>query len=49
MTTLQAINLLSELSYCEIREQLELANVNSISELDDQQIYNLALEILTDY
>ena len=49
MTNLQAINLLSELTYCEIREQLELANVSSISELDNQQIYDLALEILTDY
>ncbi len=49
MTNLQAINLLSELTYSEIREQLDLASVGSLSELDDQQIYDLAFELLTDY
>jgi hypothetical protein len=49
MTQAQAINLLDELTYGEIREQLELANVEGISELDNQQIYQLAIDCLTDY
>jgi len=49
MTQLQAIALLDELTYGEIREQLDLANVDGISELDNQQVYTLALECLTDY
>ena len=48
MTTSQAINLLNELTYLEIREQLDLAGVDGISELDNQQIYSLALDCLTD-
>ena len=49
MTKAQAITLLDELTYGEIREQLELAGVNGISELDNQQIYSLAIDCLTDY
>lgn len=49
MTTSQAINLLDELTYGEIREQLNLAGIDGISELDDQQIYQLAIDCLTDY
>lgn len=49
MTNIQAINLLEELTYCEIREQLELAGIDGLSELDNQQIYSLAMECLTDY
>ena len=49
MNTIQAINLLGELTYGEIREQLDLAGIESISELDDQQVYALAIECLTDY
>ena len=50
MTTSQAINLLDELTYDEIREQLELADMSlSISELDNQQVYHLAIDCLTDY
>ncbi len=49
MTQAQAINLLNELTYGEIREQLDLAGVNGISELDNQQIYSLAIDYLTDY
>ena len=48
MTTSQAINLLDELTYDEIREQLELAGIDGISELDEQQIYQLAIDCLTD-
>ena len=48
MTTSQAINLLDELTYDEIREQLELAGVDGIGELQDQQIYQLAIDCLTD-
>ena len=49
MTTSQAINLLDELTYGEIREQLDLAGVDGISELDNEQIYQLAIDYLTDY
>ena len=49
MTTSQAINLLDELTYGEIREQLDLAGIDGISELDNEQIYSLALDCLTDY
>ena len=50
MTNSQAINLLEDLTYNEIREQLELAEPTiSISELDDQQVYQLAIDCLTDY
>ena len=48
MTQLQAIALLDELTYGEIREQLDLANIDGVSELDNQQAYALALECLTD-
>ena len=48
MTTSQALSLLSELTYLEIREQLDLAGIDSISDLDDEQIYSLALDCLTD-
>ena len=48
MTTSQAIRLLDELTYLEIREQLDLAGIYGISELDDEQIYSLALDHLTD-
>ena len=48
MTTSQALNLLDELTYSEIREQLDLAGIDGISELDNQQIYSLALDCLTD-
>jgi hypothetical protein len=48
MTKLQAIALLDELTYGEIREQLDLANIDGVSELDNQQAYALALECLTD-
>ena len=48
MSTLQAINLLDELTYSEIREQLELAGIDGISELDNEQIYQLAIDCLTD-
>ena len=49
MTNSQAVNLLSELTTVEIREQLELSSVADLSELDNEQIYSLALELLTDY
>ena len=49
MTTSQAINLLDELTYLEIREQLDLAGIDGISELDDEQIYSLAIDCLTDH
>ena len=49
MTNSQAVNLLSELTTVEIREQLELSSVSGLSELDNEQIYSLALELLTDY
>jgi hypothetical protein len=49
MTQAQAINLLDELTYLEIREQLDLAGIDGLSELDNQQIYSLALDHLTDY
>ncbi len=49
MTTLQAINLLDELTYGEIREQLDLAGIDGISELDNEQIYQLAIDCLTDH
>jgi len=48
MTTSQALNLLDELTYGEIREQLDLAGIDGIGELDNQQIYSLALDCLTD-
>jgi hypothetical protein len=48
MTTSQALNLLDELTYSEIREQLDLAGIDGISELDNQQVYSLALDCLTD-
>ena len=49
MTTSQAINLLDELTYLEIREQLDLAGIDGISELDNEQIYQLAIDCLTDH
>ena len=49
MSTLQAINLLDELTYSEIREQLELAGIAGIGDLDDEQIYQLAIDCLTDH
>ena len=49
MTKAQAINLLDELTYGEIREQLDLAGIDGISELDNEQIYSLAIDCLTDY
>lgn len=49
MTQAQALSLLSELTYDEIREQLDLAGVDGLSELDNQQIYSLAIDYLTDY
>ena len=48
MTTSQAIRLLDELTYLEIREQLDLAGIDGISELDNQQVYSLAIDCLTD-
>ena len=49
MTTPQAINLLDELTYLEIREQLDLAGIDGIFDLDDEQIYSLAIDCLTDH
>ncbi len=49
MTTSQAINLLDELTYLEIREQLDLAGIDGISDLDNEQIYQLAIDCLTDH
>ena len=49
MTTLQAVNLLDKLTYLEIREQLDLAGIDGISELDNEQIYQLTIDYLTDY
>lgn len=49
MTQSQAITLLEQLTYDEIREQLDLAGIDGLSELDNQQIYSLALDHLTDY
>ena len=49
MTQAQAINTLAELTYDEIREQLDLAGIDGIGELDNQQIYSLAIDCLTDY
>jgi hypothetical protein len=49
MTQAQALSLLSELTYGEIREQLDLAGVDGLSELDNEQIYSLAIDYLTDY
>ncbi len=48
MTTAQAINLLDELTYLEIREQLDPADIDGICELDKEQIYSLAIDCLTD-
>ena len=49
MTTLQAINLLDELTYLEIREQLDLAGIDGISDLDNEQVYQLAIDCLTEH
>lgn len=49
MTNTQAINLLEQLTFCEIREQLELAGIDGIGDLDNEQIYSLAMDCLTDY
>ena len=49
MNKCQAIRLLEELTYGEIREQLDLAGVDGTSELDNEQVYSLALECLIDY
>jgi hypothetical protein len=52
MTTSQAINLLDGLTYSEIREQLELSGCCidvDLEEYDNQQIYSLALQELTDH
>ena len=48
MTTFQAINLLDELTYLEIREQLDLAGIDGIDQLDNEQIYSLMIDHLTD-
>lgn len=48
MTTSQAIRLLDELTYLEIREQLDLAGIDGISELDNEQVYSLAIDCLID-
>ena len=48
MTISQAINLLDELTYLEIREQLDLAGIDGIDELNNEQIYSLAIDCLTD-
>ena len=49
MNQAQALSLLSELTYGEIREQLDLAGVDGLSELDNQQTYSRAIDYLTDY
>lgn len=49
MTNLQAIQLLDELTYGEIREQLDLAGIDGTDQLDNEQIYSLAIDCLTDY
>jgi hypothetical protein len=49
MTTSQAISLLEELTYGEIREQLDLAGIDGTDQLDNEQIYSLAIDCLTDY
>ena len=49
MTISQAISLLEELTYLEIREQLDLAGIDGISDLDNEQIYSLAIDCLTDH
>ena len=48
MTTFKAINLLDDLTYLEMREQLDLAGIDGISELDNEQIYSLMFDHLTD-
>jgi len=48
MTTSQALSLLSELTYLEIRERLDLDGIDGISELDNEQIYSRAIDHLTD-
>ena len=51
MTTSQAITLLDGLTYGEIREQLELSGCFiefDLEECDNQQVYQLALQELTD-
>ena len=49
MTQAQAVRLLAELTYGEIREQLDLAGITGTSELDDRQVYSLAIDCLTDH
>lgn len=49
MNTFQAIRLLDDLTYGEIREQLDLAGMDGIDQLDNEQIYSLAIDCLTDY
>ena len=45
---LQALRLLSDISTDEIRNNLEAAGIDTLG-LDDQEVYELALETLTDY
>ena len=49
MTTSQAINLLDELTYCEIREPLDLAGIDGTDQLDNEQISSLAIDCLPDH
>ena len=52
MKTFQAINFLDDLTYDEIREQLELSGRCidvDLEDYDDQQILHLAIACLTDY
>ena len=51
MNTSQAIDLLDELTYLEIREQLELSGCCidvDLEEYGNEQIYQLAIDHLTD-
>ena len=48
MTPFQAINLLDDLTYLEMREQLDLAGIDGIDQLDNEQIYSLMIDHLTD-
>jgi len=44
----KAAAVLAQLTFDEIREQLDLAGLDGIAEMDNEQIYNLAIKCIGD-
>jgi len=44
----KATAVLAQLTFDEIREQLDLAGLDGIAEMDNEQVYNLAIKCIGD-